>query len=74
MAKTQHVMEEWLAQNRHRLVNCAHQPGNLLISKQGCQARREKAKKQNLGDSMQGDFFDYIHKKGLAICLTCKYD
>lgn len=72
MAELQHRTDEWLAVNRHRMVNCLHQPGNLIISKQACRARKEKAKKENLDDSMQGDFFEYVHKKGLAICLSCE--
>lgn len=72
MAILQHTTDEWLAVNRHRMVNCLYQPGNLIISKQACRARKEKAKKENFSDNMQGDFLDYIHKKGLAVCLTCK--
>jgi len=71
MANLQHMTTEWLAANRHRMVNCQYQPGNLIISKQACRARREKAKRENLDDTMQGDFFEYVHKKGLAICLGC---
>ena len=71
MANLQHMTEEWLAANRHRMVNCQRQPGNLIISKQACRARMEKAMRENLDDTMQGDFFEYVHKKGLAICLGC---
>ncbi len=71
MANLQHMSDEWLAANRHRLVNCQYQPGNLVISKEACRARKEKAKNENLEDNMQGDFFEYIHKKGLSICLSC---
>lgn len=71
MGILQHRTDEWLAANRHRMVNCQHQPGNLVISKQACRARKEKAKRENLDDNLQGDFFEYIHKKGLAICLAC---
>lgn len=71
MANQQRMTDEWLAANRHRMVNCLHQPGNLIISKQACRARREKANRENLDDNMQGDFFEYVHKKGLSICLTC---
>ena len=71
MANLQHMTNEWLAANRHRMVNCQYQPGNLIISEQACRARKEKAKRENLDENMQGDFFEYIHKKGLAICLGC---
>jgi hypothetical protein len=66
-----HLIEKWMAENRHRMVQCPNQPGSLLISEDSCWQRRRKAKKENLDDVMSGDVFDYMYKKGLSVCLTC---
>jgi hypothetical protein len=71
MNSYQYMIEKWMAENRHRMVQCPYQPGRLLISEKSCGQRQLKAKKENLDDVMSGDVFDYMYKKGLSICLTC---
>ncbi|HET6491180.1 MAG TPA: hypothetical protein VFG28_15595 [Syntrophales bacterium] len=66
-----HLIEKWMAENRHRMVHCPNQPGSLLITEKSCWERRRKAKRENLDDVMSGDVFDYMYKKGLSVCLTC---
>jgi len=67
----QHQIEKWMAENRHRMVQCPNQPGRLLITEKSCWQRQLQARKENLDDVMSGDVFDYMYKKGLSICLTC---
>ena len=71
MNSHQYLIEKWLAENRHRMVQCPNQPGSLLISENSCWQRRLRAKKENLDDVMSGDVYDYMYKKGLSVCLTC---
>jgi hypothetical protein len=71
MKAYQHQIEKWLAENRHRMVQCPNQPGRLLITEKSCWQRQRLARKENLDDVMSGDVFDYMYKKGLSICLTC---
>jgi len=72
MSRYQQIIEEWLTRNRNRMVKCALQPGNLLISRQSCLKRRQRAKEEDLTDIMKGDVLDYVYRKGLAICLNCE--
>jgi len=67
----QNQIEKWMAENRHRMVQCPNQPGRLLITEKSCWQRQLQARKENLDDVMSGDVFDYMYKKGLSICLTC---
>ena len=64
--------EEWLAQHRPEIIHCPYQPGNLLITKDGCRKRRVKARKENYADITKGDVLDYIYKSGLLRCRDCR--
>lgn len=68
----QTVINDWMRQNSPQMVQCPHQPGHLLISRQGCEERRKKARMQNFTNLMEGNFIDYMHKMGLFICLYCQ--
>ncbi len=71
MKDLQGQINEWISRNRHNLIHCPHQPGNLLITKWSCRMRRLKAQKEDLANVMSGDVMDYVHRQGLSICLTC---
>ena len=71
MRDVQGQISEWISRNRQDLIQCPHQPGNLLITKQSCQRRRVKARKEDLTNVMQGDVMDYVYRQGLSICLAC---
>lgn len=71
MRNVQGQISEWISRNQQNLIQCPHQPGNLLISKQSCQRRRSKARKEDLTNVMQGDVMDYVYRQGLSICLAC---
>ncbi|MCU0555541.1 MAG: hypothetical protein MUF17_12380 [Syntrophales bacterium] len=71
MRDIQRQMSEWISRNRRDLIRCPHQPGNLLITRQGCHRRQTRARKEDLTNVMQGDVMDYIYRQGLSICLTC---
>ncbi len=66
------LMDEWMAQNKGRMVQCLRQPGGLLITRESCQARRQRARQEDLGDVLKGDVLDYLYRKGLALCLQCE--
>ncbi len=72
MIQSQSVATDWLVDNQPGMVNCPHQPGHLVISKNACTSRymiaqQEKFKiirnKENL--------FYYTVKMGLARCREC---
>ncbi len=72
MLQSQSVANDWLADNRPGMINCPHQPGQLIISKNACMARHMV--------SQQGHFkiiknwenlFYYSLKMGLALCREC---
>jgi len=71
MRDIQNLINEWISRNRHHMIHCPHQPGDLLITKQCCRRRQIKARQENLTNIMQGDVMDYIYRQGLSICLTC---
>lgn len=72
MRDMQGQISEWLSRNRQHMIQCPHQPGNLLITKQSCQRRRMRARREYLTNIMQGDVMDYVYRQGLSICLTCE--
>ncbi len=72
MSDHERIVGEWMDRNRNRMVQCHYQPGNLLITRQSCLARRQRAKEEDLTDIMKGDVLDYVYRKGLAICLACE--
>lgn len=71
MRDVQGQISEWISRNRQNLIQCPHQPGNLLITKQSCQRRRMKARQEDLTNVMKGDVMDFVYRQGLSICLTC---
>lgn len=71
MRDVQRQISEWISRNRQNLIRCPHQPGNLLITKQGCQRRQIRARQEDLTNTMKGDVMDYIYRQGLSICLGC---
>ncbi len=71
MRDIQKQIGEWISHNRQNLIRCPHQPGYLLITKQGCRMRRMRARKEDLSNILRGDVMDYIYRQGLSICLTC---
>ncbi len=70
MAAIRFVAEEWLEKNQDEMFHCPHQPGKLMISKNGCAKRHLQAEKEKDQDSMRGDFY-YSYKMGLALCRDC---
>ncbi len=72
MTDRQRMIEDWMERNRGRMVHCQAQPGNLLISKQSCIARRARARTEDLTNILKGDYQSYVYRTGLSICLGCK--
>ena len=71
MAQKPIVADKWLARNRRDMIVCPHQPGQLMISKSSCLKRYQMSRKENLGDLLKGDFFQYVYMKGLSLCRDC---
>ncbi len=71
MRDVQGQISEWISRNRQDLIRCPHQPGNLLITRQGCRMRQARARQEDLSNVLRGDVMDYIYRQGLSICLTC---
>ncbi len=71
MAAIRLVAEEWLEENQDEMFHCPHQPGKLMISKNGCAKRYLQAGKEKDQDPMRGDFFYYNYKMGLTVCRNC---
>ncbi len=71
MAAIGFVAEEWLEKNQDEMFLCPHQPGKLMISKNGCAKRHLQAGKEKEQDSMRGDFFYYNYRMGLTLCRNC---
>ena len=71
MRDLQGPISDWISRNSQNMIRCPNQPGNLLITKQSCQKRRLKARKEDLTNVMNGDVMDYVYRQGLSICLDC---
>lgn len=72
MRDMQGQISEWISRNRQNLIQCPHQPGNLLITRQSCQRRRIRARQEDLNNVMKGDVMDYVYRQGLSVCLSCE--
>jgi len=71
MANGQIGAKEWLTKNRREMICCPYQPGQLMISKSACSKRHALSRKENFGDIMKGDLFNYAYKMGLSVCRDC---
>ena len=61
---------EWISRNRQNW--CMPPPARESADHEmELLAEAAKAKKEDLEDVMSGDVFDYVHRKGLSVCLTC---
>lgn len=67
----QTLVNDWMEKNGAAMIQCPHQPGNLLITRSACARRRNVAKVQTFTNLMEGSFIDYMYKMGLYICLHC---
>lgn len=69
------VSEDWLSENRHDIVYCPNQPGQLTISKMACIKRYREAQKAEDVDvnaiDMEEAIFRLQFKKGISLCRAC---
>jgi len=63
--------ERWLMQNQQRMVNCPHQPGNLVISQNACSKRHIEGRRKKLNGPLREDLFYHNFLRGLSLCRRC---
>ena len=72
---TEQAMEIWLSENRHQMVTCPYQPGELRITKQACVRRHETAKRQGsdqkVGKAKLKTIFEEVVNTSLSRCRLC---
>ncbi len=71
---SQQTIEVWLQENRHQMLQCPNQPGDLLITRRACAKRYRSAQNVDLGGQkgrkMKSVFEEYV-SANLSRCRYC---
>lgn len=70
-SEREQMIDQWLERNRGRMVQCHCHPGDLMITREGCSARRQRAEQEDFFGPLTGYDEHDIYRLGLAICLAC---
>jgi hypothetical protein len=72
MMQSQNVANDWLKEKQPGMINCPHQPGRLVISKNACMSRHMISQQEQFKIIRnREDLFHYTVKMGLAKCREC---
>ncbi len=70
MAENRQWVEIWLSQHRRQMIQCPHQPGNLVISRKACFDRYRHGQKF-AGRAGRQDVREKNFQYGFSLCSRC---
>jgi len=71
MTPAEIIAQKWLREKREEMLNCPHQPGNLLISKKACSERHRISRKIKGNGFWHDNGGYYSYRTGLMKCREC---